>query len=229
MKAIFRDRIDAGKKLAAQLKIEKGSWIHDWNNIVVLALPRGGVPVAYQVAKLLNVPLDIMVVRKVGLPGNPELAMGAVASGGIEIVNQQVVDISGISHAEFTQVAQRELTELERREHVFRQGKLPLELTKKHVILVDDGIATGSTMRAAIQALKKLHALSITVAIPTAAADTLTMLSSEVDKIVCLYSPEYFYAVGSAYGDFSQTTDEEVAELLKRANAAHCPNIHANL
>lgn len=218
MRAIFKDRVDAGRQLANCLAHNHAVWETYGNDWMVLALPRGGVPVAYEVATILNLPLDIMIVRKVGYPGNPEFAMGAIASGDVSFVNTSVTESLGISREEFSQVAQRELIELERREKLYRRGRLPLEVKGKNIFLIDDGIATGSTMHAAVTALNKLHARTIVIAVPTASPDSIAELEPQVNDIVCLYTPTYFTAVGSAYFDFSQTTDEDVSELLEYAN-----------
>jgi len=210
----FLDRTEAGKLLAESL-----AGFADRPDVLVLALPRGGVPVAFEVAQALRVPLDVFVVRKLGTPGNEELAMGAIASGGIRVLNQGVVGALGIPDDMIDEVAERELRELERRERVYRKHRPPFDVSGRTVILVDDGIATGSTMRAAIKALRQT-AGRIVVAVPTAAPDTAAQLQPEVDEFVALITPPGFYAVGQWYEDFGQTTDAEVTELLEQATAA---------
>src|SRR5436309_1784912 len=177
---IYRDRIDAGKQLAARLMDYA-----DRDDVLVLALPRGGVPVAYEVAKVLRAPLDIFLVRKLGVPGHEELAMGAIATGGVRVLNRDVVDGLRIPRTLIDQVAAREQQELERREQLYRDDRPAPDLHHKIVILIDDGLATGSTMRAAVAALRKLHPAKITVAVPTAAASTCDEFKGEVDEIIC--------------------------------------------
>ena len=210
----FLDRTEAGKLLAESL-----AGFADRPDVLVLALPRGGVPVAFEVAQALRVPLDVFVVRKLGTPGNEELAMGAIASGGIRVLNPGVVGMLGIPDDLIDEVAERELEELERRERVYRKRRPAFDVRGRTVILIDDGIATGSTMRAAIKALKQT-AGRIVVAVPTAAPDTAAQLRPEVDEFVALITPPGFYAVGQWYEDFGQTTDAEVTELLEQASAA---------
>ena len=214
MQAIFYDRAHAGRQLASRLQQRQKQWQKFGTEWIVLALPRGGVPVACEVATALHLPLDIMIVRKVGYPANPEYAMGAIASGDVSFINPAVTAMLRISQEEFDQVAQRELLELRRREQLYRRGRLPLNVKGKNIFLIDDGIATGSTMHAAITALKKLHVKSIVIAV---SADTVAELSSQVDDLICLYAPADFPAVGCAYQDFSQTTDDDVKELLDHA------------
>jgi putative phosphoribosyl transferase len=210
--SIFSDRRDAGARLAEALDSFANK-----SDVVVLALPRGGVPVGYEIAKQLGVPLDVLVVRKLGVPGHEELAMGAIASGGSLIVNRELVRTLGIPDATLHHTIERERRELERRERVFRGDRPPLDVTGKTVIVVDDGLATGSTMLAAIQALRARHPAQLVVAVPVASPDTCQTLRTYVDQMICLYTPEPFYGVGLWYDDFSQTTDEEVRELLERA------------
>lgn len=212
---LFQDRADAGRQLAARLMHYAGR-----PEVIVLALPRGGVPVAYEVAIALGAPLDVFLVRKLGVPGHEELAMGAVASGGVRVLNTEVVEALGISEQAIEAVAQQELRELERRERVYRGGRPPPELRDRVVVLVDDGLATGSSMRAAVAAVRQQHPRRIVVAVPTAAAETCEDFRREVDEVVCLSTPEPFYAVGLWYRDFSQTSDDEVRALLERAAAA---------
>ncbi len=209
---IFRDRTDAGRQLAARL-----TRYADRTDVLVLALPRGGVPVAYEVAKQLNAPLDVFLVRKLGVPGYEELAMGAIASGGVRVINEDTVRYLDIPDAVIDSVAKHELPELERRELAYR-GDRPAPDVKGHtVILIDDGLATGSTMRAAATALRKQGPARIVVAVPVSARQTCEEFRDEVDEIVCAVTPEPFRGVGRWYEDFSQTTDEEVRELLRRA------------
>jgi predicted phosphoribosyltransferase len=209
---IFRDRSDAGRTLAARLTQYGGR-----NDVLVLALPRGGVPVGYEIARALHLPLDLFVVRKLGTPGQPELAMGAIASGGVLVVNRDVVDALGIPDYLVRQAAETEQQELARRERQYRGERPPLEVHGRTVILVDDGLATGSTMRAAAAALRRMEAARIVVAVPVAAPQTCEQLRAEVDELICAATPEPFLAVGQWYRDFSQTTDDEVRELLERA------------
>jgi putative phosphoribosyl transferase len=186
--------------------------------VVVLALPRGGVPAGYEVAKTLNVPLDVFVVRKLGVPGHEELAMGAIASGGTRVINKDVIDILKIPESVIDVVASREEKELTRREHLYRAGRPQIQVEGKAVILVDDGIATGATVRAAIAALRQLQAGWIIVAAPVIALDTFNVLRGHADDIVAVIAPEDFGGVGRWYEDFSQTTDEEVRDLLQDAD-----------
>ena len=210
---IFRDRHDAGEFLAQQLT-EYGNR----NDVVVLALPRGGVPVAYQVAKALNAPLDVFVVRKLGVPGFEECAMGAIASGGIRVLNEKVISYLGIPVEAVDDITADEFTEVERRERLYRGSRAPVDITGQTVIIVDDGLATGSTMRAAVKALRKKNPKTIVVAVPVSARETCDSFRKEVDTIaVCAITPEPFNAVGLWYRNFSQTTDAEVQELLSRA------------
>jgi predicted phosphoribosyltransferase len=206
----YRDRRAAGRILGERLGALDGR-----SDVVVLGLPRGGVPVAWEVARRLAAPLDVFVVRKLGLPGHEELAMGAIASGGVRVLNPEVV-ASGVGRDEIEQVTAREQRELERRERLFRGDRPPLPVAGRMVILVDDGLATGSTMRAAVRALRRQDARRIIVAVPVGAASTCAELREEADEVVCLATPEPFRAVGLWYDDFSQTTDDEVRELLDR-------------
>jgi erythromycin esterase-like protein/predicted phosphoribosyltransferase len=205
----FRDRREAGRRLAAKLAAYANR-----PDVLVLALPRGGVPVAYEVARALRAPLDVFVVRKLGVPGYEELAMGAVATGGARVLNDDIVTALRIPPYMIDAVADREHEELRRRERVYRGGRPPPELRGRTVILVDDGLATGATMLAAIKALRQLQPARIVVAVPTAAPDTCEALRAVVDDVVCAITPEPFQAVGRWYEDFSQTTDDEVRELL---------------
>jgi putative phosphoribosyl transferase len=211
---LFRNRSEAGRLLAG--KVAKYA---DRPDVIVLALPRGGVPVGYEVARALHAPLDVFVVRKLGIPGHEELAMGAVATGGVRVLNDQVVSGLGIPNYVIEAVANWELQELQRRERLYRGKRSPPDVKGKTVILVDDGLATGSTMLAAVQALRKMGPARIVVAVPVASGDTCELLQEYVDEVVCAVTPEPFYAVGLWYRDFSQTTDEEVRELLERSAA----------
>lgn len=206
----FRDRTQAGRALAEAL-----SRYRDRADMVVLALPRGGVPVAAQVAAALRLPLDVMIVRKLGVPWQEELAMGAVASGGARVLNADVVASAGIPGEEIERSAQIQLKEIERRERAYRGGRPWPEVRGRHVILVDDGIATGATMRVAVKALRQLGVAGIVVAVPVAPGETVSILQGEADEVVCLAVPEPFYAVGSWYVDFRQVSDEEVREQLE--------------
>src|SRR5438309_10918984 len=213
---IYRDRIDAGKQLASRLA--------DYANrddVLVLALPRGGVPVSYEVAKTLRASLDIFLVRKLGVPGHEELAMGAIASGGVRVLNREVVDYLRIPGEVIDAVAADELWELERRERAYRGNRPEPDVRGKTVILVDDGLATGSTMRAAAAALRQQRPARIIVAVPVSAPQTCDEYRMGVDEIVCATTPEPFYGVGRWYKDFSQTTDEEVSDLLEKARVTH--------
>jgi putative phosphoribosyl transferase len=218
MAARFRDRPDAGRQLAAKLM-----GYANRPNVLVLALPRGGVPVAFEVAQALNAPLDVFLVRKLGLPGHEELAMGAIASGGVVVRNSEVVDMLRIPDRVIDAVAAQEQRELERRELAYRDDRPAPDVHGKTVILVDDGLATGATMHAAAAALREQQPDRIVVAVPTAAPATCDEFRDVVDEIVCAITPEPFYAVGIWYEDFSQTTDDEVRDLLARAGQAHPP------
>ncbi|MDE3060223.1 MAG: phosphoribosyltransferase [Pseudomonadota bacterium] len=209
----FHDRTDAGKRLATALAHYK-----DKPDTIVLALPRGGVPVAYEIAQTLNLPLDLMLVRKLGLPGHEELAMGAIANGHVQVLNDEVVQGLQIPESVIAQVAKAEHGELERRDKAYRQGNPPPVLQGKTVILVDDGCATGSNMKAAVQAVAKQHPVSIVVAVLVASASAYDMLRAVADEVICLDIPEPFYGVGAFYRDFSQTSDAEVKALLKKSH-----------
>jgi putative phosphoribosyl transferase len=205
----FRDRAEAGRRLATDLDHYRGR-----PDLLVLGLPRGGVPVAAEVARALGAPLDVFVVRKLGVPGREELAMGAIASGGIRVIDPEIVSALGISEPEIALVAQREEQELSRREKLYRGNRAPPEMTGKTIILVDDGLATGSSMRAAASAVRAMHPARVVVAVPTAPAETCQALRREVDEVVCSVMPEPFQAVGLWYEDFSETTDDEIRQLL---------------
>jgi predicted phosphoribosyltransferase len=209
MPPIFLDRHDAGRRLAAEL-----SHYADQNDLLVLALPRGGVPVAYEVARALHAPLDVFMVRKLGVPGYEELAMGAIATGGLRVLDEDLVRMLDLPREVIERVTAAETRELERREREYRGDRPPLDVRGRTVILIDDGLATGSTMRAAIAALKKEGAKRIVVAVPVAPPETCEALKAQVDDVVCAVTPEPFRAVGLWYRDFSQTTDEEVRDLL---------------
>ncbi len=205
----FQDRSQAGQYLASQLKPYAGD-----PKAIVLGLPRGGVIVAYELARILKLPLDVFLVRKLGTPGNEELAMGAIASGGIRVMNEDVVRELRISNAAIEAVAMKEGVELRRREEAYREKRPPLDVEGRTVIVVDDGLATGATMRAAVLALKKLAPRRLVVAVPTAAPDTCDAFREEVDEIICGMTPEPFYGVGAWYEQFPQNTDDEVRERL---------------
>ncbi|MFZ0710731.1 MAG: phosphoribosyltransferase [Terrimicrobiaceae bacterium] len=211
MNNLFRDRIEAGRQLAKVLGGYAGR-----SGVVVLALPRGGVPVGFEVAKSLGAPLDIFVVRKLGLPGDEELAMGAVASGNVRVINEEVVRSFGVSDDVLDAVAEREEIELNRRERLYRGNAPAPDVGGKTILLVDDGIATGSTMRAAVAALRRQFPLRIIVAVPVAPPSTFKELQSEADEVVCVMTPEPFYAVGKWYEIFDQTTDNQVRDLYER-------------
>jgi putative phosphoribosyl transferase len=210
----FRDRRQAGRILAERLTVYA-----DRPDVLVLALPRGGVPVGFEVAQALQVPLDVFIVRKLGVPGHEELAMGAIASGGVLVLNEDVVRSLMIPEDVIQRVAAREQQELERRERAYRGTRPAPDVKDRTVILVDDGLATGSTMMAAAKALRQQQPAEIVVAVPVAAPSTCHKLRSVADDVVCVLMPEMFYAVGQWYADFSQTTDEEVRELLASAKS----------
>jgi putative phosphoribosyl transferase len=209
---IFKNRKDAGKELAEKLIEYKNR-----QDVLVLALPRGGVPVAFEAARKLNAPLDVFFVRKLGVPGQEELAMGAIASGEVRVLNEKVVNPLRIPKEIVEAVARKENRELERREKAYRDDLPAPEIAGKTVILIDDGLATGATMRAAIIALKQQNPAKIIVAVPVASPETCAEFRDEVDKIICAVMPEPFRGVGLWYEDFSQTTDEEVRELLSKS------------
>ena len=208
----FRDRVEAGRMLATTLQEYANR-----DDVVVLALPRGGVPIGFEVAKGLYAPLDVFVVRKLGLPGQEELAMGAIASGGVRVLNRDLLRALRIPEEVVGQITQEEQRELERREREYRDERSPIDVRGKTVILVDDGLATGSSMRVAVLALKQKGPAQVVVAVPVAPADTCAELQSVADKVVCAVTPQPFLGVGQWYEDFSQTSDEEVRELLRRA------------
>jgi predicted phosphoribosyltransferase len=209
--AIFHDRSHAGRKLA-----EKLTAYRDRRNVIVLALPRGGVPVACEVALALNAPVDIFIVRKLGVPGQEELALGAIASGGIRILNDEIIHQLNIPQRVIEAITQQELQELERRERAYRGNRPPLEVRDHIVILIDDGLATGASMRAAVKGLRTRNPRWLVVAVPTAASEICEEFERIADEMICATTPEPFYGVGMWYEDFSQTTDEEVQKILEK-------------
>ncbi|GIW73257.1 MAG: phosphoribosyltransferase [Planctomycetota bacterium] len=208
----FRDRTEAGRVLAEAMASYAGR-----PDLLVLGLPRGGVVVAYEVARALGAPLDVLIVRKLGRPGQEELAMGAIASGGIRVMNPQVA--AWVPPSEIEAVIEREAQELRRRELAYRGDRPPPELAGRSLVLVDDGLATGATMRAAVQAVRQRAPAEVVVAVPVAPPDTVALLATEADAVVCPATPEPFFGIGQWYEDFSQTTDAEVRELLARARS----------
>jgi putative phosphoribosyl transferase len=213
MRRGFRNRKQAGSLLAEQLAAYANR-----PEVIVLALPRGGVPVALEVAKALHAPLDVVIVRKLGVPGQEELAMGAIATGGMQLLNNLVVRSLGISQKEIESAAAKERPELERRERLYRGDRPAPAIGGRTIILVDDGIATGTTMKVAIAALKQQQPSKIVVAIPVAPRSTCEEMRGEVDEVVCLLSPEDFMAIGAWYADFTQVPDQEVCDLLEQAD-----------
>jgi predicted phosphoribosyltransferase len=212
MERAFANRTEAGRQLAEKLEKYTGR-----DDVIVLGLPRGGVPVAYEVAKQLHAPLDVFIVRKLGVPGFEELAAGAIASGGVRVLNEDVVRAIPYADQAIEAVTARETAELERREQIYRKGRPAPELRDRIVILVDDGLATGATMRAAVKALRERGAAKIVVAVPVGPLDTCHELEEQADETICLRTPAFFQAVGQYYEDFSQTSDEDVRELLSQA------------
>ena len=212
----FRDRADAGRRLAASLAHLAGR-----SDVVVLGLARGGVPVAYEVAVALDAPLDVMLARKLGVPGHDELAMGALASGGLRVLNQSVIDSLRIPPAAVEEVAAREAAELARREHVYRQGRPQLDVRDRVAVVVDDGLATGATMRAAVSALRAQSPARVVAAVPVGSVETCVRLADEADEMICLRTPTSFHAVGQWYDDFTQVTDDEIRALLARKEDEH--------
>jgi predicted phosphoribosyltransferase len=210
--SVFTDRHHAGRVLASALAKYRGR-----RDVVVLALPRGGVPVAYEVARTFDLPLDVFVVRKLGVPGNEELAMGALASGGVCVLNSEVVRTFAIANESILDAVRAENRELGRRDRTYRGDRTPVDVSGKVVILIDDGLATGSTMRVAVRALRQKNPARVVAAVPVAAPETCSEMSEEADDMVCAVTPESFYAVGQWYQDFSQTSDEEVRHLLDAA------------
>jgi putative phosphoribosyl transferase len=215
---LFKNRTIAGQILAGELA--------DYANhsgVIILALPRGGVPVAFEVAKALNAPLDVLVVRKLGVPEQEELAMGAIASGGVRIINEHIINLVNISEDTIARVAAQEERELERRERLYRGDRPDLDLEGRIVILVDDGLATGATMWAAVASVRRQHPAKIVIGVPVAASATCHELQVAVDEIVCPATPDPFYSVGLWYEDFPQTTDDQVRDLLAKAQNSHQP------
>ena len=212
MERAFPNRAEAGRQLAEKLESYIGR-----DNVIVLGLPRGGVPVAYEVAKRLRAPLDVFIVRKLGVPGFEELAAGAIASGGVRVLNEDAVRAIPYASEAIEAVTAKETSELQRREQIYREGRPAPELRDKVVILVDDGVATGATMRAAVKALRQRSAAEIIVAVPVGPPDTCEELAREADEAICLRTPPFFQAVGQYYDDFSQTSDDDVRDLLARA------------
>lgn len=210
----FRDRVEAGRELAERLVEYRGR-----DDVVVLALPRGGVPVGYEVARALGAPLDVLNVRKLGLPGQEELAMGALASGGTRVLNEELVQQLGIADEVIERATERERVDLERRERLYRGDRPPAAVARKVVILVDDGLATGSTMHAAVSAIRLRGPASVVVAVPTAPPQTCAWLEHVADAVVCLVQPYPFYAVGLSYQDFSEVPEDEVRRLLDDLSA----------
>lgn len=208
----FRDRVHAGQQLVDKLQAYA-----DRPDAIVLALPRGGLPVAFEVSQALHLPLDAFLVRKLGVPGQEELAMGAIAMGGMRVLNKDIIVSLGLSKETIESVAAVQEQELQRRNDLYRQGKAAPEVKDRAVILVDDGIATGATIRSAIAAITKMKPSRLIVAVPVSALDTFYVVKKEVDEIICLETPEPFYSVGSWYEDFPQTSDEEVQDFLSRS------------
>jgi putative phosphoribosyl transferase len=208
----FADRAEAGKRLAEALADYAGR-----TDVLVLALPRGGVPVAYEVARTLAVPMDLWLVRKLGVPGQEELAMGAIAGNDTRVLNQDIINVLNIDRATIEAVIVKEQAELERRNRLYRQGRPSPDIEGKTIVIIDDGLATGATMRAAIASLRQAGATRIIAAVPVGAASTCGKVERDADELVCLYTPEPFYGVGQWYNDFSQTSDESVLALLESA------------
>lgn len=205
----FRDRREAGVVLAGDLRMYRGR-----TDLVVLALPRGGVPVAYEVARSLNAPLDVLIVRKLGAPGHPEFAIGAIASGGVRVLDDDSIAANAVSERALAAVVQRETAEMVRRERVYRDNRPPVAIKGQVVIVVDDGLATGATMHAAVLALRQQRPAGIVVAVPVGSRQACEMLGDVADQVICALTPEPFAAVGLWYEDFSETTDDEVRQLL---------------
>ena len=214
----YKDRRDAGRKLADSLMEYK-----HLDSVIVLAIPRGGVVLGYEVAMALNAPLDIVIPRKIGAPGNPELAIGAVTEDGARVLNEEIVNMFGISQDYLEEITEREISEIRRRASVYREGGSSPNLEHKTVIIVDDGLATGATMKAAIKSVRERKASKIVVAVPVAPPDTIRQLSKQADKIVCPVIYEPFYAIGQFYTDFDQVSDEEVVRLLRKARTRDKP------
>lgn len=217
---LFKDRHAAGRALAVHLSEYSGL-----DDAIVLALPRGGVPVAWEVASALGLPLDVFVVRKIGFPSQPELAMGAIASGGVRVMNEDLLRQVHVADDVIDEMTETESEELRRRELSYREGRPPLAVAGRSVILVDDGLATGSTMRAAVRALKQQHAARVIVAVPVGAAESCRAVQKEADQVICLEQPEDFRAVGQWYDDFAQTTDHEVRALLEKSTVLETADV----
>jgi len=216
----FRDRTDAGRRLADKLNQYAGR-----DDVIVLALPRGGVPVGAEVARALGAPLDVFLVRKLGVPGHEELAMGAIATGGVRVLNRDVLDQLHIPRERVDLVAAKEMEELTRREAAYRDGRPAPDVRGKTAILVDDGLATGASMKAAVAALRDLGPARVVAAVPVGAPETCAELEALADEVVCATTPDPFYAVGSWYADFDQTTDDEVRDLLAAAGGRLTPAV----
>lgn len=212
----FRDRVEAGRFLASALVRYTGP-----EKVVVLGLPRGGVPVAAEVAKSLGAPLDVLVVRKLGAPGQPELAVGAIGEEGVRVVNEDLAETLGLNHAALDRIAAAEQAELERRVALYRAGRPPFDVAGKTVIVVDDGVATGATMRAGLQTVRARGAKEVIAAAPVGARDSVNSLRADADEVVVLETPMFFQSVGQWYEDFSQTSDEEVRQLVAGAAKEH--------
>lgn len=212
---VFEDRNEAGKKLGSELLKYRGE------NPYVLAMPRGGVPIGFEVAEVLHAPLDVIVVRKIGISGNPEFGIGAIAEGGVKVLDDTAIEVLGIDEREINDTIQLEEEELKRRVKIYREGRSLPNLENKTAILVDDGMATGITAKAAIEAARKIHPKKVVLAIPVCALDTVEGLKKMADEVVCLTAPFEFMAVGIWYRDFTQISDEEVVGLLKRARQNH--------
>lgn len=209
----FRDRIEAGRALAERL-----SEYANRDDVTVLALPRGGVPIAFEVAQALGAPLDVFPVRKLGVPGREELAMGAIASGGVTVLNRSIIRELNIDEEDIATAVERESVELRRREQLYRGNRPPLDVAGRTVLLIDDGLATGATMKAAVEAVRELDPAEVIVAVPVAAAETCADLAELADHTICAHTPEPFFSVGYWYENFQPTTDEEVRDLLDRAH-----------
>jgi putative phosphoribosyl transferase len=206
---LFKNRIEAGQRLAAALKDES-------SNVVVLAVPRGGVVVGYEVARALNAPLDLVITRKIGAPENPELAIGAVAEDGTYLLDNSLVEMLNVPKGYVASEVERQKAEIKRRLKTYRGDEPSVEIVGHNVILVDDGVATGATLRAALLSLQKRGVKTVTVAVPVGPQDTIRKMQKEADRVVCLATPDPFYAIGEFYADFDQTSDEEVIKLLER-------------
>jgi putative phosphoribosyl transferase len=217
---VFRDRTEAGRLLARELNAYE-----NLGDVQVLGIPRGGVPVAFEIALQLHAPLDVFIVRKLGVPGQEELGFGAIASGGVRFLDDEIVEAVGISDLEIELIAAYEGQELARRERAYRGGRPPLNVEGQTVILVDDGIATGSSMQVAINALRQLKPARIVVAVPVAPASTCQRLRRELDDLICIHMPESFYAIGQFYEDFSQVSDQEVTDALRKSIREQDKNI----